>query len=65
MRLFTCAAYQRPFEKADGALLPAAKNKRLPQSEDELRCPALELSLNHLRYCPVGQEELDYPHSEW
>ena len=53
-------------DRADLVLFGSlATDKRFLESEDKLRCAAIELSVDYLRYGAFGQEELDNPYSKW
>lgn len=50
---------------ANSAFSFAATHPRFPQSPHELRCFAVELPLDYLRYHSAGEKELDDINPEW
>lgn len=42
-----------------------ATHPRFPQSSDQLRCPTIELPLDHIRYLTTGEKEFGYIGPEW
>jgi hypothetical protein len=50
---------------ADQRLTAVACHSQLPQSPQQLRCPAAELPSHRLRYLAVCQGEFEYPDPEW
>lgn len=49
----------------DQRLTAVACHSQLPQSPQQLRCPAAELPSHRLRYLAVCQGEFEYPDPEW